>query len=549
MAAREFHGIIYNMWDKPLYWSNDDCDSGQWQDPWYPSKVPGAGRIDPQQHGEWRSESDAFITGTGTSGWARWAVKVLEVSEGVEHVEYVQVNWSIPFWQFTITKDLKVGNTVNISCRVSRTNPAPPKDDSTPPDPRPPILALVPWRPKADGTLALPTGEDDRGLGLIHQAGTLFSTFFFPNFVVVEHAIVPFTLRRAPSSQVAAPLVPATPKGIVYAVTPVVPATLPTGIGPGLGGHPASGGDLMWARHIGREDGSFNWEGPKTVGTGWSGFEHVFSGGDGIIYGIDPIVEARVHLTGGTTPASGGNLWWYRHVGSADGSFKWEGPKKVGTGWGGLEHVFTGGDGIIYFITRSVPASLPTGIGPGMGGQPASGGDLMWAHHIGRDDGTFKWEGPKKVGTGWGGLEHVFSGGDGIIYAITPIVEASLPIGIGPGMGGHPMSGGDLMWAHHIGRDNGSFKWEGPLKKVGTGWGRLNHVFSGGGGIVYAITPFVPASLPTGIGPRFSGKPASGGDLMWARHTGRANGSFSWDGPLKRVGTGWRELLQLFSGD
>ncbi len=546
MAAREFHGIIHNTWDYPLHWSADECDSGQWQDPWYPSKKPGAGKIDPQQHGEWRSESDGFMT--GTSGWARWNVRVLEPFEGAEHFEYVQVNWSIPF--------IQVGDVlgdpfskVNITCAVSRNNPNP-KDDFARPDPRPPILALVPWRQNADGTLALPTGEDDRQLGLIEQAGSLVATFFIPNLVQVQHAIVPFTLRRRPTSQAAEPLVPAAPKGIIYAVTPVVPATLPTGIGPGMGGQPASGGQLTWARHIGRDDGSFEWEGPKTVGTGWSGFEHVFSGGDGIIYGIDPIVEARVHLTGGTTPASGGDLWWYRHVGVADGSFKWEGPKKVGTGWGGFEHVFSGGDGIIYLITPSVPAHLPTGIGPGMGGQPASGGDLMWARHIGREDGSFKWDGPlKKVGTGWGQMQQIFSGGDGIIYAITPIVEASLPIGIGPGMGGHPASGGDLMWARHTGRDEGSFKWEGPLKKVGTGWGRLNHVFSSGGGIIYAITPVVPASLPTGIGPGFRGNPASGGDLMWARHTGWANGSFNWDGPLRRVGTGWGELLQVFSGD
>jgi hypothetical protein len=116
-------------------------------------------------------------------------------------------------------------------------------------------------------------------------------------------------------------------------------------------------------------------------------------------------------------------------------------------------------------------------------------------------------------------------------------------------MGGEPVSGGDLMWARHVGRDDGSFKWKGPLKKVGTGWGSLNHVFSSGDGIIYAITPVVPASLPTGIGPGFTGNPASGGDLMWARHTGWANGSFNWEGPLRRVGTGWGELLQVFSGD
>jgi hypothetical protein len=73
----------------------------------------------------------------------------------------------------------------------------------------------------------------------------------------------------------------------------------------------------------------------------------------------------------------------------------------------------------------------------------------------------------------------VFSGGGGIIYAITPIVEASWRPGTGPGMGGlKPASGGDLMWYRHLGSADGSFRWEGP-KKVGSGWGSLNHVFSG----------------------------------------------------------------------
>ena len=130
---------------------------------------------------------------------------------------------------------------------------------------------------------------------------------------------------------------------------------------------------------------------------------------DGIIYAVDPVVRAGVHVNGGTIPASGGNLCWYRHVGRWDGSFRWEGPKKVGTGWGELTQVFSGGDGIIYGVTPMVKASLPIGIGEGMGGHPASGGDLMWFRHVGREDGSFKWEGPKKVGIGWGELTQLFS--------------------------------------------------------------------------------------------------------------------------------------------
>ena len=62
--------------------------------------------------------------------------------------------------------------------------------------------------------------------------------------------------------------------------------------------------------------------------------------------------------------------------------------------------------------------------------------DLLWFHHEGRDDGTFRWSHPEghgqKVGNLWD-FEHVFSGGDGVIYAI-----------IRPE--------GDLLWFCHEGR-------------------------------------------------------------------------------------------------
>jgi len=74
MAAREFHGVILNQWENPLVWNKDEVDGGEWQDPWYPSR--GSGRIGTNTEAEWRSESDGIMT--GTSGWARWGVRVLE---------------------------------------------------------------------------------------------------------------------------------------------------------------------------------------------------------------------------------------------------------------------------------------------------------------------------------------------------------------------------------------------------------------------------------------------------------------------------------------
>jgi hypothetical protein len=93
-------------------------------------------------------------------------------------------------------------------------------------------------------------------------------------------------------------------------------------------------------------------------------------------------------------------------------------------------------------------------------------GDLLWYGHDGRNDGTFRWAvnsvhpelNGRKVGNGWN-VKQVFSGGDGIIYAIT--------------------QNNDLMWYRHDGRNDGTFRWafnEG--KKVGNGWS-VKQVFSG----------------------------------------------------------------------
>ncbi|MDQ6665135.1 MAG: tachylectin-related carbohydrate-binding protein [Acidobacteriota bacterium] len=269
------------------------------------------------------------------------------------------------------------------------------------------------------------------------------------------------------------PVVPQMSKGVIYGVT--------------------LNDDLLWYRHDGRTDGTFRWAFPegRKIGVGWN-VRKIF-GSAGVVY----------------TVADNGDLNWYRHLGREDGSFRWEGPKTVGKGWGEMREVFSGGDGIIYAISPVVPASLATGIGPGMGRRPASGGDLMWYRHVGQQDGSFRWEGPKKVGTGWSGLTKVFSGGDGIVYGI--------------------LENGDLMWYRHLGRGDGTFRWEGP-KKVGAGWGSVVKVFSGEDGVIYAAQ--------------------DNGDLMWYRHDGRNDGSFRWASNAgKKVGSGWYKftLKQVFT--
>ena len=44
--------------------------------------------------------------------------------------------------------------------------------------------------------------------------------------------------------------------------------------------HPATaprGGHLLWYQHLGQQDGTFRWNGPRTVGRHWSEFKNAFT--------------------------------------------------------------------------------------------------------------------------------------------------------------------------------------------------------------------------------------------------------------------------------
>ncbi|ULH15009.1 hypothetical protein MF271_13720 [Deinococcus sp. KNUC1210] len=216
--------------------------------------------------------------------------------------------------------------------------------------------------------------------------------------------------------------------GVIYAITP--------------------NGDLKWYKHTanltggGLQDaGSWNASSGKTVGIGWNEFVKVFSGGNGVIYGILP----------------NGDLKWYRHTayltggGLQDaGSWNPTSGKTVGIGWNGFKDVFSGGNGIIYGI-------LPNG-------------DLKWYRHAAyltggglQDAGSWNPTSGKTVGVGWNGFNQVFSTGKGIMYGILP--------------------NGDLKWYRHTAyltggglQDAGSWN---PTsgKTVGVGWNSFLTVF------------------------------------------------------------------------
>ena len=135
MAVREFKGIIANDWENPIITQSSNIDGGNWQQPFTPFDRTGAGNIKPGGIGEWRSES--FGIGTGTSGQARWSVRVLDIADGdfgpdgLGHSEFLQVNWDVPFGQT---------QSPTLSCAVSRVNPEPSDAFSSPANPNPPVL-------------------------------------------------------------------------------------------------------------------------------------------------------------------------------------------------------------------------------------------------------------------------------------------------------------------------------------------------------------------------------------------------------------------------
>jgi Tachylectin len=484
MPARLVQVTIINNSDYPIVWQDDGREHGFWQEPWYPSNIQN---LKKGERSSFRLESGGVLT--GVKGWALFKIDIPFASNVGVRTEFFRLDFERAYIELEHFK-----GHITPSLQDPRTNDAP----HTGPK-------LTYWRNIGSGDLS---GFDSSPFEVVVAipGAPLNAPVFLINESMAKHVQWVVEVRNTEPASVLPLQIPT--KGIIYAVTPRVEAAVHVG----GGSNPASGGELMWFRHDGRLDGSFKWEGPEKIGTRWDAFSHVFSDGEGIVYGVTPRVEATPsdHLGGERIPASGGDLMWYRHVGREGGSFAWQGPTTVGIRWDLFKHVFSGGDGIVYGIQDD--------------------GDLIWYRHVGRGDGSFVWEGPKKVGTGWGQLTQVFSGGQGVIYGVTPRVEATTTSDH-PGGSWTPASGGDLMWFRHVGRDEGSFDWNGP-KKVGTRWDAFTHVFSGGDGIIYGVEPRVEAT----------GSDHVGGDRTWA-----SGGDLIWDGP-KKVGTGWGELTQVLSG-
>lgn len=233
-------------------------------------------------------------------------------------------------------------------------------------------------------------------------------------------------------------------------------------------------GKLRWLQHTGRMTGAVTWTNngaakatnDSTTKNNWLN-NKIFSGGDGVIYTVN----------------NAGQLLWSRHDGRFIGSQDWVNRDKttllLSSNWNKYQHVFSGGNGVIFAITTD--------------------GKMLWFRHDGWLSGSKKWAdgSGKQIASGWQGAVKVFSGGNGVIYSILP--------------------NGRLRYNRYDDYLTGASNWDSwfnggvnlvvgypPLQP----WQDFKQVFSSGDGIIYAIK--------------------ANGDMFWYRHTGWLTGAETW---------------------
>ncbi len=214
-------------------------------------------------------------------------------------------------------------------------------------------------------------------------------------------------------------------------VTLTVTGALPDGFSVSIVDPTASGGLLRYldASQTGGGDVS----NPFVIGrAGWNEFKFLFSGGNGIIYAVDPAGRLLRYLDASQT--GGGDV---------------SNPFVIGQGgWKEFKFLFSGGNGIIYAVD---PAGRLLRY---LDASQTGGGDVSNPFVIGQG--------------GWKEFKFLFSGGNGIIYAVDPAgrllryLDAS------------QTGGGDVSNPFVIGQG---------------GWKEFKFLFSGGNGIIYAVDP------------------------------------------------------------
>ena len=212
-------------------------------------------------------------------------------------------------------------------------------------------------------------------------------------------------------------------------------------------------------------------------------------------------------------------LLWYRHTGIADGRNAWAAHLPVPAGQ--LDGQIGGGWNFKQVFSG----------GGGIIYAVTNDYRLLWYGHSAFADGQIGWTLPPaqtddkkmagQIGEGWN-FKHVFGGGNGVIYAVT--------------------QDNRLLWYRHTGFADGRDAWAPHLPvppgrldgQIGEGWD-FKQVFSGGDEVIYAVT--------------------HDNRLLWYRHTGAADGRDAWAPHLPvpagqlpgQIGGGWN-FIHVFSG-
>jgi hypothetical protein len=174
-------------------------------------------------------------------------------------------------------------------------------------------------------------------------------------------------------------------------------------------------GILRWFWHTGALTGAVTWrEANRPVATGWTGFAKVIPMDKGVVYGILPDgkliwLKHNNYMTGKV------------------GANAWSGSLIVNENWHAYKTVFSGGNGVLYGVAYDgklywfrhlaylspLPMPLVPDI-PGIAGGPGRAMKAAWMQ---------SWQGPKEIAADWGSFTKIFSPGEGHIYAVKPTGE------------------------------------------------------------------------------------------------------------------------------
>jgi hypothetical protein len=176
-------------------------------------------------------------------------------------------------------------------------------------------------------------------------------------------------------------------------------------------------------------DGAAGWSGVATIGSGWSGMNHVFAAGDFSGDGHEDVMARD----------GAGRLHLYR----GDGNGGWLGWGVVGTGWSHMTAIFSPGD---FSGDDNADVLARDGAGD------------LWLY---TGDGQGGWGTVWKVGSGWNIYDQIFAVGDFGGYGETNVMGRN--------------SAGELF----VYRASGWGSWAGQYR-AGTGWGIMDAIFGAG---------------------------------------------------------------------